>query len=228
MVKATFNLGNYNELDDLFNGKHIDLEIQKNRKAVFVDENSHNKISLIGKHFSYDDHSLAGGTVTGVEFTNQHGGKYVAISGASYDVEEVQRDLTHKSMGNLIETLFKGDDLIFGSSRGGGLYGAAGNDTIKGNDGHDFIIGGDGNDTLIGGDGSDTFAFHHGDGHDKIVDFDPDGGFGHQDFIGIDSTADMSIHKSGKDTAVEFSDGTTITLVGVSSSHVTLDDFVVA
>jgi Ca2+-binding RTX toxin-like protein len=102
------------------------------------------------------------------------------------------------------------------------ISGAAGNDLIYGNketdllyrdDGKDTLYGGADNGTLFGGDGSDVYVMDSGD--DVIGDFD----------TGVDkistSLTRTSTTASGSDSVITFSDGSTLTLTGVSASAVT-------
>ncbi|WP_062763238.1 Hint domain-containing protein [Falsirhodobacter sp. alg1] len=85
------------------------------------------------------------------------------------------------------------DNKIWGMSGNDSLNGRGGNDTIDGGSGNDTIIGGKGNDVLTGGKGSDTFIYAHGDGFDKITDFNTgdtadklnDGDSSNNDFIDL-------------------------------------------
>jgi Ca2+-binding RTX toxin-like protein len=73
--------------------------------------------------------------------------------------------------------LFKGDDLIKGSTQGDTLYGFKGEDDIYGFSGNDTLYGGSANDQLYGGDGQDSLA--GGAGADLL-----DGGTGHNYLTG--------------------------------------------
>ncbi len=75
------------------------------------------------------------------------------------------------------QKLFKGDDIIKGSSQGDTLSGFKGADTIYGNSGNDSLYGGSSNDKLYGGDGGDSLA--GGAGADLL-----DGGTGHNYLTG--------------------------------------------
>lgn len=71
--------------------------------------------------------------------------------------------------------LYKGSDIIKGSTKDDSLYGYNGADKIYGNDGDDFLYGGKGKDTLYGGDGEDRLyggqgadTLYGGDGNDFL------------------------------------------------------------
>jgi Ca2+-binding RTX toxin-like protein len=74
-----------------------------------------------------------------------------------------------------------GNDTLFGGAGGDRLHGGAGDDAMTGGAGADRLFGGAGDDRLeggrgpdrlVGGPGADLFAFHRGDGHDVIADFE--------------------------------------------------------
>ena len=68
--------------------------------------------------------------------------------------------------GNFEKKLFKGSDVITGSTGNDKLYGFAGNDTMTGRAGNDFASGGKGNDTINGNAGNDVL---NGDGGSDIL-----------------------------------------------------------
>jgi Ca2+-binding RTX toxin-like protein len=113
------------------------------------------------------------------------------------------------------------------------IDGRGGNDTINAGAGNDTIIGGTGNDRLTGGTGNDVFVFGSGFGADTITDFDAIGGAGAQDFLRLDPTlgitaanfaSSVTISASGGNTLITIG-GNSITLLGVATANVTVDDF---
>lgn len=106
--------------------------------------------------------------------------------------------------------------------------GSYGDDTLAGDEHDNRIDGRSGNDTLTGGAGTDTFVFKEGYGSDTITDFSV------EDLIEIDAglvgtfdalLAMMSEENGGADTVIDFGNGDTLTLEGVSKSSLTADEF---
>jgi VCBS repeat-containing protein len=136
---------------------------------------------------------------------------------------------------NLIGSAFN-DTLTGSSSVSSGLInanvidGAAGNDVLSGLAGNDTLIGGTGDDLLTGGLDLDNFVFRPGDGIDSIIDFTVGAdnivmeGFGPD----IDTFAEIATHlvQSNADTVINLSATQTITLVNVTASLLTQDDFI--
>ncbi len=150
--------------------------------------------------------------------------------------------LTGNGLANEI-TGGAGDDDILGGGGNDTLIGGGGSDELNGGAGNDTLIGGQGNDVLTGGTGNDIFSFGSGFGSDFIQDFDanPTGG---QDLIDLSAfgiTAGqfanrVTIQGFGTSiTQVTVSDGVDaggnavvggqITLVGIRSTNVTAEDF---
>jgi Ca2+-binding RTX toxin-like protein len=76
-----------------------------------------------------------------------------------------------------------GDDILYGDDKDGQmaaadsgddvLRGGAGTDHLYGGEGDDRLTGGPGDDILNGGAGRDIYYFNRGDGHDTVIDPDP-------------------------------------------------------
>jgi len=138
--------------------------------------------------------------------------------------------------GNDIVNAGEGNDFIFGGSGNDTLNGNSGRDTIFGDEGNDTIDGGAGNDLLYGGAGTDTFIFEFnasGNGRDLVFDFRAGSGSDH-DILQLDQSvfadfAALQASSAFRDTAigaqVEYSDGSSITLIGVNKANLTVDDF---
>jgi Ca2+-binding RTX toxin-like protein len=226
MVKATFtNQLDFESLDHYYDESSLELRTERPGKAIYVDTDSHNKIVLEGSNFSYDGDMLVGGTITDITFKDSDGDVYASISNADYDAEKLQSALINKGFDGMLNYAFRDDDILIGSSARDWLWGGRGDDVLKGRGGQDLLDGDKGDDRLTGGGGSDLFVFHSRDGNDTITDFDADGGGKQQDYLGVDSMNDLSIHKSGSDTVIEFDDGHTVTLQDVQRSHVSDADF---
>jgi len=226
MVKATFSsFLDFETLDNFYDDSSLELRTERSSKAVYVDTDSHNRMVLDGSNFSYDNDVLVGGTVTDITFKDNDGNVYATIDGAAYDAERFGSILENQGFEAMVKFAFRGDDVLIGSSARDTLWGGRGDDIIKGLGGRDVIDGDKGDDRLIGGGGSDLFVFDNRDGNDKIVDFDADGGGRDQDYIGVQSLNDFSIHRSGSNTVIEFDDGHSVTLLDVQRSHVSDADF---
>ncbi|MEH2513014.1 Ca2+-binding RTX toxin-like protein [Nitrobacteraceae bacterium AZCC 1564] len=132
--------------------------------------------------------------------------------------------------GNTVLNGDAGNDTITGGSGNEILNGGAGNDTLISNGGNDILIGRQGNDLLIGGTGSDTFVFKPGDGRDTVANFKADGPV--HDVIEVDSHAFANfdalmaaVHDTASGAQLQYADGATLTLSGVTKAHLTVDDF---
>jgi Ca2+-binding RTX toxin-like protein len=111
-----------------------------------------------------------------------------------------------------------GDDVLFGD---------AGDDLIKGGAGNDTIDGGAGDDTMYGGEGDDLFVFSGG--ADVVMDFS-DGDIlqiaGTLDGVSLESAADIADYAmdlNGQGTLIDFGQGDSILLKGVSADEVMAD-----
>ena len=159
-----------------------------------------------GKNLSYDWAGVPdGGTITGYQSVSDDKGTIFTITGLSISASEIAD--AAKSIGDmdddnaLIAKFFAGSDQITGSRYVDELNGFAGKDTITG-------CGG--SDVLTGGKGADTFVFAKGSGTDVITDFAAKGPASVHDLIdlsdykGVDSFADLSIHKAGGEVVISF------------------------
>jgi Ca2+-binding RTX toxin-like protein len=146
------------------------------------------------------------------------------------------------ALDRLVITAGAGDDVIEASSVSGGaigltLDGGAGDDILIGGDGNDVLLGGVGDDVLIGGPGADVLD--GGDGDDVILS---DGSDTVIDNFTAGAGTDDRIDLSGRGITFEWLmahaadvDGNTVldlgdqhlTLNGVSTSMLHLDDFIV-
>nr|MDJ0820284.1 VCBS domain-containing protein [Paracoccaceae bacterium] len=122
-----------------------------------------------------------------------------------------------------------GDDALLGGSGNDTLAGGRGDDLIVGGRGDDVLRGGIGDDTLIGGRGDDTFVFAAGSQHDIVLDFHAGGSVDKIVLRNLGLTSLADVFAVGQDTSVGFvlqvgSDR--LTLIGVSSSELTAEDFV--
>ena len=74
---------------------------------------------------------------------------------------------------------------------------------------------------MIGGGGKDMFQYLHGEGHDTITDFNVN-----EDALSADYDGILSINKSGHNTAIDFGNGDTLTMLDMKPSQVTEDIFI--
>ena len=146
--------------------------------------------------------------------------------------------LTGNADGNVLagfdgsDTIYGGDgnDLLVGDAGDDFLFGEAGDDLIVAGEGSDRINGGAGNDSLSGEDGVHTFVFASGFGQDIITNFTAGSGAGH-DVIEFDQTifADFDAVQNAAadvDDNVVITAGTdTVTLVGITTASLTVDNF---
>ena len=121
------------------------------------------------------------------------------------------------------------NDHLFGGGDNDALFGGTGDDIVSGDGGFDTISGGAGDDSLTGGGNWDVFEFSDGFGNDTITDFDVTNSFEHIDLSGVSgvgSFSDLTISAAGANTIIDFGDGNTITLIGVSDGSLTANEFV--
>ncbi len=122
---------------------------------------------------------------------------------------------------------------IVGNNGANRLDGGAGHDTLYGHGGADVLIGGSGDDVMWGGGDADVFLYRTpegggGLGSDLIRDF-ADGVDRIQldGIAGVDDFADLSVSAGASGWAViGLPDGTTITLMGVTTAQVDAADFI--
>ncbi|WKA26142.1 choice-of-anchor I family protein [Bradyrhizobium roseum] len=141
-------------------------------------------------------------------------------------------DFVFAEGGDDIVNAGDGNDFVSGGAGKDILRGEAGRDSLSGDNGNDTLVGGQGNDLLYGGQGNDTFVFQRGDGRDTVFDFKS--GAGSDDVIQLDAAAFADFNalmQSGAVTntligaEIEYADGSSITVVGVSKNTLTVDDF---
>lgn len=155
--------------------------------------------------------------------------------------------------GDQSDTIYggKGADTIYGNGSGdllfgGGssfdpedqadiVWGGLGDDSIYGNGGNDTLIGQDGNDQLHGGAANDSYVFASNNGQDVILSFDGAGALA-GDLIVIESNINGSginsaqqllsrVTYSDGNAFFDFSSGNGLTILGVATGSLTVDDF---
>lgn len=118
-------------------------------------------------------------------------------------------------------------ETIWASSGNDTIYGYAGNDRILGGDGDDYLVGGVGNDTLVGHNGLDTFVFNGGanEGAD-VIDLFVDGSDKIKFTSGVADYLSLTISDGANGCLINTASGTSIILLGVSSSLIGAEDFI--
>ncbi|CAN7294992.1 family 16 glycosylhydrolase [Phenylobacterium sp. LjRoot225] len=139
-------------------------------------------------------------------------------TGATYVLPANVENLTLTDWGRAVGIGNALNNVIVGNGGANYLDAGAGADTINGMAGADTIIGGVGADRLTGGGGGDTFVFRPGDGDDTIVDFAKSAGkLDLSDYL--EDGLKPKLVGSGANTYVQFSNGDSINLLGVTPSH---------
>ena len=135
--------------------------------------------------------------------------------------------------GSVGNDTFTGVSRVRGSSFADVLLGDGNNNVLEGQNGGDVLDGRGGNDTLTGGSGPDTFVYATGGGADTITDFN------HADADNIDLTGVAGVYglsdvlaaaslSSGTDTLIDFGNGDTLLLKGVTPDTLVATDFLFA
>lgn len=122
-----------------------------------------------------------------------------------------------------------GVENVIGSGQSDTITGDAGDNIINAGAGADTITGGGGDDTLTGGSGADVYVVGPDDGTDTITDF----AVGEDQIdiraLGIDTYGElyenMSENENG-DLVIDFGEGTSMVLEGVSLDEITADSFI--
>lgn len=114
-----------------------------------------------------------------------------------------------------------GNDTIVGGTSLATLGGGAGADSIVAGAGGGQIIGEVGNDTLVAGAGKDIFIYRTGDGNDTITGFNATQDTLGMAVVGIDlGSIIRNATVTGGNTILTLSDGSTITVAGVTGVNV--------
>jgi glucose/arabinose dehydrogenase len=117
------------------------------------------------------------------------------------------------------------------ADQGDTLRGFGGNDMMFGGSGDDLLDGGTGQDTMTGGPGADHFVFAPGYGRDIVNDFVTSGGVADRidltAFTGVYTLIDVLSHTTqvGADAVIDFGNGDTLRLLGVTKASLSWDDF---
>jgi Ca2+-binding RTX toxin-like protein len=114
-----------------------------------------------------------------------------------------------------------GTDILVGDAGSDTLFGGQDDDTLSGGTGADSLLGNRGDDSLVGGTGADTFRAGDNGGNDTIGDFNPAEGDRINNFANVVEFVDTAAG-----AILTFADGSTLTLVGVSTSSLSDSDFI--
>jgi Ca2+-binding RTX toxin-like protein len=171
-----------------------------------------------------------------------------SVTATTYNGPVGEQEYYQGTTGDDVVTLSDGDSTLVGDTGNDILSGGVGSDLLYGGDGDDVLAagglnyktvsntsqdratdenvlwGGNGNDILVGDNGTDYFIFEDKSGQDWIYNFDAT-----TDVIVTPSYIngnDAPSYQSVADgTLVNFGDGNTVLLIGVSSSELTVHNF---
>lgn len=199
-----------------------DLTLRMHSSALMrLEDTSGYSLVLKGKGLVYDGADLVGGKIETISLFNTEGTLCMSVTGSVLQAD----NLFSTSLGvwglDVVQKAMSGNDKAIGSIGDDFLFGGAGRDTLLGKAGDDVIQGGLGNDRMTGGNGADSFLKEFEVDHDVITDFQSEGDLALHDQI-TTYVGGWEVRKSGRDTIVEFSNGSTITLLDFKPSQ--LDD----
>lgn len=229
-------LRGYNGKDDLRGGEGNDtIEGGKSADHLSGDDGADTILGGKGEDVIWggqgqDD--LNGGSAA--DYIDGGAGADTMAGGKGYDTLDGGDGGDDMSGGQGVDWLYggNGNDLLNGGGNYDQLDGGAGDDTLLGGNGDDRLHGGDGDDILRGGGGEDTFVFGGNFGHDIVEDFNAGKQWEFIDFFSLDSitsfsdlTANHLSENTDGDAMITDANGNTITLLGVSISKLSADDF---
>ncbi|MDH6268509.1 Ca2+-binding RTX toxin-like protein [Rhizobium sp. SG_E_25_P2] len=122
------------------------------------------------------------------------------------------------------------NNLVTGTALGDRMNGRAGRDILNGSGNDDVLIGGKGDDRLTGGVGDDRFVFDRFSS-DTVTDFNERRG--DHDILDLSGIAaihdykdlvDNHMTQKGKNVVIDFDNGETATILGVSLKEIGRDD----
>jgi Ca2+-binding RTX toxin-like protein len=120
------------------------------------------------------------------------------------------------------------NDVLSGDEGADVLEGEKGDDSLSGGSENDTLIGGDGDDTMDGGTGNDTFVIGVNSGNDVVQNFELGTDVIDVTALNIYAVAQMTITETGGDTTIDFGNGSSVTLSGVSAASVDASAFALA
>jgi len=175
------------------------------------------------------------------EIYGNSGNDYIAGGGSSVDPLD-QADLIYGGKGadeiygnGSNDTIYGGGASVDPLDEADTIYGGAGDDLIFGNGGNDTIYGNEGNDTFYGGAGDDMYYFGSGSGVDSVMQFDTPGAAG-GDYIAVASGVNgfttaaalfAAVSFSNGNAVIDLGSGNSITIAGINSGGLAVDDFLI-
>ena len=195
------------------------------RKAVYIDASSFDRIILEGKNLDYEFGRPVDGILTKLTLADEEGNPLQVVSGFRIDAGQVGGTELLDYVAHLAARVQVGGVKTIGTDLDDSMTTFFGRDRLLGRGGEDTLDGGGGRDVFIGGSGNDTFVFQAGHGSDTITDFDAEGGVGLQDRIGRAFADVDTITQSGDNTLIDFGDGDVVTLLGIAPSQIDATDF---
>lgn len=195
------------------------------RKGVYIDASSFDRIILEGKNLDYQFGRPIDGTLTKLTLADEDGNPIQVVSGFRIDAGQVGGTELLDFVAHLAARVQVGGVKAIGTDLDDSMMTFFGRDRLLGRGGEDTLDGGGGRDVFIGGSGNDTFIFQAGHGRDTITDFDAEGGVGFQDRIGRAFADVDTITQAGDDTLIDFGDGDVVTLRNIAPSQIDATDF---
>lgn len=127
--------------------------------------------TMTGTDFVQDSQGeFVAGTVTGIA-ERERGVLLYTLTELDLPAADLQRFLDRNRVGDFLDALYGGEDVLNGGNRNDRLAGFGSDDELNGNAGDDTLDGGDGDDRLDGGTGVDRMS--GGTGDDTYVVDDP-------------------------------------------------------
>jgi len=163
--------------------------------------------------------TLIGGDGNDTIFGGQNNGPASTGSGNASDGTSKQREGIEIISGGAGDDIIYGNygsDLIYGGDGADKIFAGQDNDTLYGGGGDDTLYGNRGDDTLVGGDGADLFVVQTNTVSTVTV-WD----FSVSDDLIQASSSRTSVVDDASGALVTFSNGSTLTLIGVPATSVT-------
>jgi Ca2+-binding RTX toxin-like protein len=195
------------------------------KKAVYIDASSFDRIIVEGKNLDYEFGRPVDGTLTKLTLADENGNPLQVVSGFKIDAGQVGGTELLDFVGHLAARVQVSGVKVIGTGSDENITTFFGRDHLIGRGGEDTLNGGGGRDKLTGGTENDLFVFVAGHSKDTITDFDAIGGVGFQDLIGRAFADVDNITASGNNTVIDFGDGDVVTLLNVSSAQIDATDF---
>jgi Ca2+-binding RTX toxin-like protein len=195
------------------------------KKAVFTDFTSGDKLIFEGKGLDYEKGIITEGMLQKLSVVGADGEMYFSLRGFKVDASFLTGTTVLEQVSAFTQNLLQMDLRLICTNLADAVAAPNGDDLVFGRRGDDTLSGGLGRDEMIGGAGNDVFVFSEGFGRDRIRDFDAVGGDGMQDHIEATFEAVDSIHRSGRNTVIDFGDGDTLTLLNVRRAEIDPGDF---